>query len=149
MLNSLRAWMTFLLIIITTGYVEWIISPAPPVPKKMHLADEPWELPRLAEVQAGKALEILNRKSLWGKLPEKEAAAPPKNPEWHILGIVVNGAESFVLIKKEGQAEQSLRVNDMLPGGSKILKIEQDRICLLINGKKRSLGIHKTGPQVL
>ena len=150
MLNSSRGWLTFLAVLSMLGYAEWQLAPTPTTPKKMRLADEAWELPRLPDSQTNESLEILNRKSLWGKLPEKEASAlPPANPEWRILGIAANGAERFVLIKKEGQPEQSLRVNDMLPGGSKILKIEQDRICLLVNGKKRMLGIYKTGPQVL
>lgn len=149
MLNSLRGRLIFLALLILLGYAEWLISPAPPASKKMRLADESWELPRLLDAQTGRALEILKKKSLWGKLPESGAVAPPVNLEWHILGIAMNGAERFVLVKREGQAEQSLHVNDMLPGGSKILKIEQDRICLLVNGKKRSLGIYKTGPQAL
>lgn len=150
MLNSSRGWLAFLILLSAIGYAEWLLAPAPAAPKKLRLADEAWELPRLPDAQTDKALAILNRRALWGKLPEKEmVAAPPANPAWRIIGIAGNGAERFVMIKKEGQPEQSLRVNDALPGGSKILKIEQDRICLLVNGKKRILGIYKTGPRVL
>ena len=49
----------------------------------------------------------------------------------------------------EGQPEQRLTINDKLPGGSTILKIETDTLCILIDGKKRRLGIYETGPKFL
>lgn len=150
MLNSSRGWLMFLALLVLLGYAEWQLAPTPVAQKKMKLAEETWELPKLPESPTNQALAILGKKSLWGKLPEKEAlAAAPANPAWRIVGIAANGAERFVLIKKDGQPEQSLRAGDVMPGGSKILNIEQDRICLLINGKKRMLGIYKTGPQTL
>ncbi len=108
-----------------------------------------WLLPTLPAAQTAKAMEILGKKSLWGKLPEAEAAKPLNDPEWRFLGFVTSGPERFLLIKVDGQPEQRLNINDKLPGGSKILAIENDRICLLVNGKKRSLGITKISQQAL
>ncbi len=149
MLTSPRGRMVFLGMLAVIAYAAWWLAPAPPEPRPLRTGAEPWVLPEASRTQAEKAVAILNRTSLWGKLPEAEAAKSLNDPEWRFVGIVTNGKERFVMIKVEGQPEQSLTINDKLPGGSKILKIESDQICLLINGKKRSIGIYKTGPRVL
>ncbi len=149
MLTSFRGWLVFVALLLLGGYIEWLLVPVPVPPKSVRLAPESWQLAPVPKAQPDKALEILGKNSLWGKLPEPEASKPLTDPAWNILGIVTNGAERFVLIKIEGQPEKKLAINDSLPGGSKILGIEGDQICILVNGKKRSLGIYKTGPQVL
>jgi len=149
MSNSSRAWLVFLGLLTVIGYAAWWLAPTPPEPKPARIAAEPWVLPQVQKTQSGKALETLNKASLWGKLPEIETAKPLNDPEWRFVGIATNGSERFVLISVEGQAEQKLSINDTLPGGSKILKIQSDSLCILINGKRRSLGIYKMGPQVL
>lgn len=150
MLTSRRGLLALLTLLCLIGIVEWLYVPLPPAPKKAAtLAVEPWQLPPLARQEPDKALDTLKKSSLWGKLPEVEAAKPLNDPEWRFMGIVAAGAERLLIIKVEGQPEKTLKVNDLLPGGSKILKIEEDRICILINGKKRSLGIYKIGPRVL
>jgi len=149
MLTSSRGRLAFLGLLIVIGYAEWWLAPAPLTPKPLRMGAEPWALAEAPKASLEKAVAILNKTNLWGKLPEAEAAKAPTDPEWHFIGIVTNGPERFVMIMVEGQPEQRLSINDKLPGGSKILKIESDVICLLINGKKRSLGIHKMGRQVL
>ncbi len=150
MLATLRGKLMLLSFLIVTGYITWGIAPAPPETKPTLQSNvEPWSLPTITKAQPEKNVEILNKKSLWGNLPDKVNEKPLIDPEWRVLGIVTNGPDRFVLIKVEGQSEQRLGINDKLPGGSKILKIEEDRICLLLNGKKRILGINKMGPQVL
>ena len=149
MLTSARRRLAFLGLLIVIGYAEWWLAPAPPAPKPSRRGAESWALPEAPKAQPEKAMAILNKTNLWGKLPEAEAAKSLNDPEWRFVGIATNGPERFVMIKVEGQPEHRLTINDKLPGGSKILKIESDRICLLINGKTRSLGIYKTGPQVL
>ena len=149
MLTSARRRLAFLGLLIVIGFAEWWLAPAPPAPKPSRRGAESWALPEAPKAQPEKAMAILNKTNLWGKLPEAEAAKSLNDPEWRFVGIATNGPERFVMIKVEGQPEHRLTINDKLPGGSKILKIESDRICLLINGKTRSLGIYKTGPQVL
>ncbi len=149
MLTSVRGWPAFIALLILIGYIEWLYLPAPPLPKSLPAPAEPWQLPSVPKVQSAKALEVLSKTSLWGKLPEVEASKPLTDPPWRFLGIVTNGAERFVLIKTEGLPEKRLAVDDSLPGGSKIIRIDNDSICILINGKKRSLGIYRTGPQAL
>jgi hypothetical protein len=150
MLTSIRGWLGFGALLIAIAAIEWIYVAIPPQAKPSRKAVESWALPPAPSAQPEKAMEILGKNnSLWGKLPELAASAPLTDPEWHFLGIVTNGPERFVLIKIAGQPEKSLRINDDLPGGSKIVNIEDDKICVLVNGKKRSLGIYKMGPQVL
>ncbi|OIR06759.1 hypothetical protein GALL_110070 [mine drainage metagenome] len=149
MLNSSRGWLILLALLVLAGYVEWLLAPTPPAPRALRRAAEPWVLPPIRKAQPEQAMALLNKTSLWGKLPAVEAAKSANDPEWHFLGIATNGSERYVLIKMEGQPEQRLTINDKLPGGSKILKIENDTLCILIDGKKRRLGIYETGPKFL
>lgn len=148
MLTSFRGWPVFIALIVIS-YSEWLYAPAPTAPEPLPQAGEPWQLPQAPKAQREKAIEILNKTSLWGKLPDAAAARSLNDPEWRFLGVVKNGPERFVMIQIEGQPEKRLTVNDNLPGGSKILKIEDDALCLLVNGKKRSLAIYKQSPQIL
>ena len=149
MLISTRGRLFLLALLVAAGAVEWRLAPAPPALRAPPRSTEPWVLPHAPSARPEQAMAILGKSSLWGKLPAAEAGKSANDPEWHFLGIATNGPERFVLIKMEGQPEQRLTINDKLPGGSKILKIEADTLCILINGKKRRLGIYKTGPQFL
>ncbi len=149
MLNSSRGWPILLALLATAGVAEWLLAPVPPAPRALHRSAEPWVLPQSYMAQTEQARAILDKTALWGKLPAVEAAKPSGDPEWHFLGIATNGKERYVLIKVDGQPEQRLTINDKLPGGSKILKIENDSLCILIDGKKRRLGIYETGPKFL
>ena len=149
MLNSSRGWPILLALLATAGVAEWLLAPAPPAPRALHRSAEPWALPQSYMAQTEQARAILDKTALWGKLPAVEAAKPSGDPEWHFLGIATNGKERYVLIKVDGQPEQRLTINDKLPGGSKILKIENDSLCILIDGKKRRLDIYETGPKFL
>ena len=139
-MNLFRKWPAFGGVLIVLGLVEWLYAPIPTLPKSLH-KDSPWLLPVVPVAQSETAMKILTKKGLWGALPEVEAEKPLMDPEWRFIGFATNGPQRFVLIKVNGQPEQRLTLNDKLPGGSKILAIENDKICILINGKKRSLGI--------
>lgn len=134
------------LVLIAVAFAEWLLVPSPPLPGTQAPAEEPWKLAQLPKAQPKSAVEVLNRVSLWGKLPEPEAQKPL---EWRFLGVVAHGKERYVLIKIEGQPEQQLKVGDTLPGGSRILKIEDDALGLLTNGRKHSVGIHQKEPLIL
>lgn len=149
MLTSSRGRLALLALLIVIGYAEWWLAPMPTSPQQLLVGAEPWALSEAPKAQPEKVMAILNKTNLWGKLPEAEAAKSLNDPEWRFVGIATNGQERFVMIKVEGQPEQRLTINDKLPGGGKILKIEGGNICVLINGKKRSIGIYKMGPQVL
>jgi hypothetical protein len=119
----------------------------PPSPVRLaQLAEEPWKIPVQPEFDAKRSLETLNNASLWGKQADSALDAPLNDPEWRFLGAMARGQERHVIIKIENQPEQRLVSGDTLPGGSKILSIENDRLCLLVNKQKRSLAIYPQGP---
>lgn len=144
-----RGWLIYAGMMVVSAIVAWVIAASPSSSAVQRKADETWQLPQIQKTQSAKAIDILGRKSLWGRLPEVEAAKPLNDPEWRFMGFVAIGQERFLIIKIEGQPEQRLTVNDKLPGGSKILAIENDRVCLLVNGKKRSLGVTTASQRAL
>lgn len=73
-----------------------------------------------------------------GATAEAQAPAPVR---WRLTGTYSRGAEAFVLVSLDGRPAEPLRVGDSLPGGARILEIGQDRICILINGRKRALEV--------
>lgn len=140
-----RHFSTLALMIVGIAYLQWLVVPTPSPAPPARLAEEPWKIPVLQEFDAKSALETLNGASLWGKQADSALDVPLNDPEWRFLGAMARGQERYVIIKIENQPEQRLVPGDALPGGSKILSIENDRLCLLINGKKRSLAIYPQG----
>ena len=149
MLNSSRSWITWLILLALAAFAEWQFVTLPPAIETIAQAKEDWVLPYAPQAQPEKAIEILATTSPWGKLPEPGEQPSPNDPEWRFLGIMARGEQRYVLIKIANQPEQQLTVGDRLPGGSKILEIEDDSLCLLVNGKKRTIGIHSRGPRNL
>lgn len=151
MLISIRPnWITLSILLALAALAEWQFVSIPQVSRTFAPAQEEWGLPQISKNQPEKALEILTRTSPWGKLP-KPGEQPLLN-EWRFLGIITVGAERHVLIKllnMEGQPEQQLKAGDTLPGGSKILKIKDDSLDLLVEGKKRNIEIYQREPQIL
>ncbi len=133
------------LTIVGISFLQWFISPSPIPIRPARLGEEPWKLPEQIEFDVKASLATLNSASLWGKLAEIAPNAPLNEPEWRFLGALVHGKERQVIIQIEGQPEQRLVPGDTLPGGSEILDIESDRLCLLIDGKRRSLAIYPHG----
>lgn len=145
---ALRRWRGVFGLALIAGIV-WFLSPGPKEPARSPLQPDAWVLPAAADGLSQATLERLGKANLWGTLPDVAVAASLNEPDWRFIGIVTSGAERFVLIKTDGLPERRLNVNDILPGGSKILKIEEDSLCILVNGARRRLKIHNMGPQVL
>ncbi len=148
MITGLGLWRSLAALIALAG-IFWMLAPGPREPDRRILPPEPWELPQVSRALPGTSPEGLARAGLWGKLPDTVADGPMQDPPWRFLGVVRNGPERFVLIKFDGLPERKLGVNDELPGGSKILQIDEDSLCILVNGSRRKLSIYKTGPQIL
>ena len=121
--------------------LSWWLAPGPrqPVPARGH--DEAWILPAARSNDTTKPLAAIVAANLWGAAVPATGGTALIDPEWRFLGVTVNGRERFVLIKIEGQSVQTLKEGDQLPGGAKIITIEVDHLCLVINGKKRKLDI--------
>jgi hypothetical protein len=123
--------------------ISWFNLPAPaPVANvRMPVAEEPWSLPEAARNDSQDAMATIKARNLWGVVEEEDAA---KEPEWHVLGIVRSGKESFILIAFDDQPVTMLKVGDALPDGAKIVQIEKDRFFVMTADKKRLVfGIYK------
>lgn len=137
----------FLLILTVAGiaYLQWFMVPPPAQVSAARLPEEPWEIPGQINFDAKDALAALAGISLWGKAAENAQPVPLNDPEWRFLATLAHGAERYVIIQIEGQPEQKLAPGDTLPGGSQILAIENDHLCVLVEGQKRRLPIYPHG----
>lgn len=128
----------------------WQQVPEPEAPQPARAAAEEWDLPagtgKNIEADLKKSADAVLSRNLWGVVA---AAADPSaltdltDPPWRFVGVLRNGAERYVLIKIGNKPVANLKVGDALPGGSKILDIGEDRLCVLVNGKKRALEIYR------
>jgi len=118
----------------------WYGTSTPILPKVRPSVTEAWDQPSPTDNDGKKFIEIINARNLWGIA----AVVAPIVPEWHILGIVRNGAERFILLAYEGKPVETLSVGDTLPDGLKIVKIENDRFIIMTPDKKKlAFGIYK------
>ena len=126
------------------AYIEWLMVPPPIAARPAALVDEPWELAGQPRYDTAQALATLNKASLWGKLADN-AVPRVVDAGWRFVGTMARARERYVIVKVGDQAEQKLAPGDKLPDGTSILAIENDRICVMINNKKRSLAIYAQG----
>lgn len=131
--------------ILIMALATWFMAPAPQPTSRHMRRDETWKLPVPHQSNAEKTAAALNAYNLWGIINpssggggEEESINPP---EWRISGIAGNGDEKTVLVSIAGKPVQFLKTGDELPGGAKILKIHEDRLCILLNGRKFTLVI--------
>ena len=141
---TVRRFFVFALIVGGMAALAWLVVPAPVVVGPVLLAEGQWKVPVRPVINAKETIATLSSASLWGKLADV-AQPSDSEPEWRFIGAMVRGEERYVIIKKDNLPEQTLVVGDTLPGGSKILSVESDRLCLLINGQKRNLFIYPQG----
>lgn len=126
---------------VSAGWI-WKALPEPKVPGSAAVAAEQWELPAEAEGDLKQSATVITERNLWGTVVAAKDM-PLNDPEWRFAGVVRNGEEYYVLISMDSQPAEIRKIGDILPGGSKILKISEDRICILIEGKQRALGIYR------
>ena len=130
----------FATLAIVAAVICWFGAPEPVSPKALAAAAEAWSLPKLAEHDSKKSIEAINARNLWGIV----AADASKEPEWHVLGIAMSGAERFILLSIEGKPAEMLKVGATLPDGAKIVKIEKDRFFVMTPDKQKlAFGIYK------
>lgn len=129
------------LLILLVSALSWWLAPSPQALPPAQSRDESWILPVLSRGNPEKSVAAIVAANLWGGAVQTAAEAPLIDPEWRFSGVTVNGQEKLVMITIAGQAVQTLKAGDQLPGGAKILKINDDHLCLLIKGKKRKLDL--------
>jgi hypothetical protein len=135
--------LTALLMMLASG-LSWWLAPGPQAPLAARSRDESWILPVVSrgntEKSAEKSVAGIVAGNLWGAV-QTAAEVSLIDPEWRFSGVTVSGQEKLVMITIEGQPMQALKAGDQLPGDAKILKINDDHLCLLIKGKKRKLDL--------
>lgn len=132
---------TILLAAIAAGAM-WQRIPEPPAPRLSAAAAEPWVLPQPRRDKPEKAVAAITERNLWGTvIPAAQISL--NEPEWRIVGVIRSGPERHVLISIDNKPTELLKVGDKLPGGSPILTIGDDQLCVLVNGKKRALRIYR------
>lgn len=140
--NLVALWATLALI---TAIVCWFAVAEPSAPAAVAPAAETWALPKLPENQSRKSLDAINARNLWGIVA---ANAAPKEPVWTIQGIARSGNERFVLMSIEGKPVEILKAGDLLPDGTKIVQIDDDRFLVETADKKKiAFGIYKNETQ--
>lgn len=125
--------------------LQWELVALPATPSEER-GTEAWSLPTIAKPPPRKALEILGKASLWGRVAPLAADSGATQASWRFLGVVQVAGERTLVIQVGDQPARQIKAGELLPGGSKVLKIEQDAFIVLENGKKRIVEIYQQGP---
>ena len=143
------ARLSALIVLVLAVVAAWILSHplALPSTKTVRVQDEDWKLPRRESADIDALVQAIEANKLWGAgnplLPSQAEEKALTAPNWRITGVVAAGKEHVALLSVEEQPMQQLKIGDALPGGAKILDISPDKICILLNGKKRFLKTYK------
>ena len=132
-------------LILASALLAWTAAPSPAPPRLGAAAQEAWEAPTIPARQPAKWIAAIKRRQLWGADGEaaEGGAGPLAKPGWHIAGVAVQGRSAVALISVGDQPSRSYQAGDDTPDGAKILKIEEDRLRILDNGKERILEIYR------
>ena len=121
--------------------VTWYFAPLPESGSSPAPREDLLEVAAERNPDLKKAAQTIVQKRLWGEIAAGDG--PKQDPEWHFVGIAGRGKDRFVMLKVAGKPVETLQVGDSLPGGAAILEIGDDRLCILINDKKRALEIYR------
>jgi hypothetical protein len=143
MMTPLRLAVATCLLWLVGSLIIWAAVPAAPHVAAMAAAPSEWALPTPAVLDVDALATRIDAANPWGVHHDQADQAPLTPPEWRIMGAAANGDEHLAIIRIEGQAPATLKVGDALPGGAKICAVDSDRLCVVVNGKKRILGIYR------
>ena len=127
------------------GLVAWEVGPRLPTAKLTYFPGDQWSLDKVPTPDLKKSYAYLSAATIWGNVEAVKKEEDERDPAWRFLAVMVNGSERFVVIDVEKQPNRQLKVGDKLPGGAKIHDINQDSLCVIVNGKKRALPIYPQG----
>ena len=128
-------------VVLVAAGIAWYFAPQPEPGSSLILMEDPLQLPSEKSPDPKSAAQVIAQKRLWGEAGA--ATGPQQDPEWHFVGVAASGKDRYVMLKMAGKPVQTLKVGDTLPGGSEILGIGEDRLCILINGQKRALEVYR------
>lgn len=116
-----------------------------PEPRSLRAQDEEWRLPDRNKSDTAALVATIEGDKLWGTVPGMAPVdeKPLTAPNWRIVGVVVSGTEKYAMLTVDGQPLQQIKAGEKLPGGATILNMTADRVCILLNGKKRVLKTYK------
>lgn len=132
------------------AFAYWLVGPRAPHAASFHPSGDDWQLAQPEFPDANVAWDDLKSRFIWGAPPPPPGVAnagkveePPLTPpDWRILAAVNAGADRFVVIQVGKQPPVNVAAGEKLPDGSKLERIEADRLYLVVNGKKRILRIY-------
>ncbi len=131
------------------GFAGWLWGEAPQPAAMAERPAEQWQIPSTDKPDLKPALQFLAGTAIWGKVTVAPVVEELGDPKWRIVGLLQGGKEKFVIISIEKQPVKQLTIGDELPGGAKILDIKDEALCVLVNGKRRSLPIARQGALIL
>lgn len=137
-------WRIAVLAVLLAAVGIWFQVSEPQPVKSRTAQSEDWGLPVIVRQPGDKSLAVITANKLWGDAGSANPATAVSlnDPEWRFSGITQSGGEKMLLIMQDGKLlDQPLKIGDRLPGGAKILAIYDDHLCILVDGKKRTLGI--------
>lgn len=132
-----RLWALALVVVVLAWLVlqDRLTSVEPePVRATRQSSGLPALAPQPAPADPAPSLAALSQSTLWGPLPQRAsgaasaAEAPP--PKWALTGFYERSGRRFVIVSFEQQVQpsQQLQVADKLPDGSRIVRIETDKV---------------------
>jgi hypothetical protein len=142
------AVLILLVLAVTAAWMLWH-PVALPEPHTLRVQEDEWRLPERSNADFAALAATIDRDKLWGAMGAAAVALTPVDekpltaPNWHIVGVVAVGSERYAMLAVDGQPLQQVKAGDKLPGGIKIVNMTADRVCILLNGKKRVLKTYK------
>ena len=135
-------------LIVAATFVAWLAAPTPARTKPAAAALEDWETPKIQARDPARWIASIKQHKLWGaaeKSSDADAAHPGASvkPRWNLVGVAFQGGSPLAYISVGDKPSEPYRVGDQTPDGAKILKIEDDRLHLLANGKESILKIYR------
>jgi hypothetical protein len=104
-------------------------------------SDDGWLVPRLP-IQTTNSQSVVSgllQSKLWGGAAEASPIVDEKASRWRVAGITGRQAERYAIIQFGDDRVQQLKSGDKLPDGTLISEVRERGLCILIEGKKRSL----------
>lgn len=148
MFRTIAALILFALIVT----VAWLVTHpvALPEPRTLRVQEDEWHLPDRSKPNMAALAATIEQDKLWGSVAAIPGAPvapvdekPLTAPNWRIVGVVSAGKERYAMLAVDDQPIQQVKAGDTLPGGIKIVNMTADRVCILLNGKKRVLKTYK------